>query len=46
MDGTGDLYSDHKGMRYSVAPDDVSYNEIYVDDWKSENGIKKPTNRR
>ena len=37
-DGTGDLYSDHIGMRYSVAPDDVSYNEIYIDDWKSENG--------
>lgn len=37
-DGTGNIYGPKKGMRYSVAPDDTSYNEIYIDDRKSEKG--------
>ncbi len=39
-DGTGDLYSDHKGMRISAlgSGPNYIYDEIYVDDRKSEKG--------
>ncbi|WP_439131895.1 hypothetical protein [Polaribacter sp.] len=37
-DGNGGIKSTKKGITYSVSPDDISYNEIYIDDWKSENG--------
>ncbi len=37
-DGSGGIYGINKGIVYSVSPDDLSYNEIYIDDWKSEKG--------
>ena len=37
-DGSGSIYGAAKGMKYSVAPDDMSYNEIRVQDYQSGTG--------